>query len=32
VGYDYQSGKLTDLQSGLDDAAHQIDTDIAQSQ
>jgi multiple sugar transport system substrate-binding protein len=32
VGYDFQSGKLTDLQSGLDNAAKQIDTDIAQSQ
>jgi multiple sugar transport system substrate-binding protein len=32
VGYDYQSGKMTDIQSGLDDAAKQIDTDIAQSQ
>ncbi|MBO0845858.1 MAG: ABC transporter substrate-binding protein [Nocardioides sp.] len=32
LGYDYQSGKQTDLQSGLDTAAQQIDTDIAQSQ
>jgi multiple sugar transport system substrate-binding protein len=32
VGYDYESGKQTDLQSSLDGAAHQIDTDIAQSQ
>jgi multiple sugar transport system substrate-binding protein len=32
LGYDYQSGKQTDLQSGLDSAAKQIDTDIAQSQ
>jgi multiple sugar transport system substrate-binding protein len=32
VGYDYESGKLTDLQSGLTKAASQIDTDIAQSQ
>jgi multiple sugar transport system substrate-binding protein len=32
VGYDFQSGKQTDLQSGLDDAAHQIDTNIAQVQ
>jgi multiple sugar transport system substrate-binding protein len=32
LGYSYESGKLTDLQSGLDGAAHQIDTDIAQSQ
>jgi multiple sugar transport system substrate-binding protein len=32
LGYDYQSGKQGDLQSGLDDAAHQIDTNIAQVQ
>jgi multiple sugar transport system substrate-binding protein len=32
LGYDYESGKQTDLQSGLDDAAKQIDTDTAQSQ
>jgi multiple sugar transport system substrate-binding protein len=32
LGYDYQSGKETDLQGGLDDAAHQIDTNIAQVQ
>jgi multiple sugar transport system substrate-binding protein len=32
LGYDYQSGKQSDLQSGLDDAAHQIDTNIAQVQ
>jgi multiple sugar transport system substrate-binding protein len=32
VGYDFQSGKQTDLQSGLDDAAHQIDTNISQVQ
>ena len=32
VGYDYESGKLTDLQTGLTGAAEQIDTDIAQSQ
>src|SRR4051794_233785 len=32
LGYDYQSGKQTDLQAGLDDAAHQIDTNIAQVQ
>jgi multiple sugar transport system substrate-binding protein len=32
LGYAYESGKQTDLQSGLDGAAHQIDTDIAQSQ
>jgi multiple sugar transport system substrate-binding protein len=32
LGYNYQSGKTTDLQSGLDDAAHEIDTNIAQIQ
>jgi multiple sugar transport system substrate-binding protein len=32
VGYAYESGKLTDLQAGLDTAAKQIDTDIAQAQ
>ena len=32
LGYAYESGKLTDLQAGLDDAAKQIDTDIAQAQ
>ena len=32
LGYDYQSGKQSDLQSGLDDAAKQIDTNIAQVQ
>ena len=32
LGYAYESGKQGDLQSGLDGAAHQIDTDIAQSQ
>jgi multiple sugar transport system substrate-binding protein len=32
LGYAYESGKQTDLQSGLEEAAHQIDTDIAQSQ
>jgi multiple sugar transport system substrate-binding protein len=32
LGYDYQSGKQSDLQGGLDDAAHQIDTNIAQVQ
>jgi multiple sugar transport system substrate-binding protein len=31
VGYDYESGKVTDLQSGLQTAAEQIDTDIEQS-
>jgi len=32
LGYDYESGKVTDLQAGLDAAAKQIDTDIAQAQ
>jgi len=32
LGYAYEKGKQTDLQAGLDDAAQQIDTDIAQSQ
>ena len=32
LGYDYESGKVTDLQAGLDKAAKQIDTDIAQAQ
>jgi multiple sugar transport system substrate-binding protein len=32
LGYDYESGKQTDLQSGLEDAAKQIDTNIAQVQ
>jgi multiple sugar transport system substrate-binding protein len=32
LGYAYESGKQADLQSGLEGAAHQIDTDIAQSQ
>ena len=32
VGYAYESGKETDLQSALDAAAKQIDTDVAQSQ
>ena len=31
LGYAYESGKETDLQAGLDEAAEQIDTDIAQS-
>ncbi|MGX1474766.1 UNVERIFIED_CONTAM: multiple sugar transport system substrate-binding protein [Streptomyces canus] len=30
-GYDYESGKATDLDKGLADAAKQIDTDIAQA-
>ena len=32
LGYAYESGKQTDLQAGLDEAAEQIDTDIAQAQ
>jgi multiple sugar transport system substrate-binding protein len=32
VGYDYESGKVSDLQAALDKAAKQIDTDIAQTQ
>ena len=32
LGYAYESGKQNDLQAGLDEAAHQIDTDIAQAQ
>ncbi len=32
LGYAFESGKQTDLQAGLDKAAEQIDTDIAQSQ
>ncbi|WP_405537620.1 ABC transporter substrate-binding protein [Streptomyces sp. NBC_00075] len=31
LGYDYESGKVTDLQAGLKKAAAQIDTDIAQA-
>lgn len=31
LGYAFESGKQTDLQAGLDKAAKQIDTDIAQS-
>ncbi|MCQ9135210.1 MULTISPECIES: ABC transporter substrate-binding protein [Streptomyces] len=31
LGYDYESGKVTDLQTGLRKAAAQIDTDIAQA-
>jgi multiple sugar transport system substrate-binding protein len=31
LGYDYESGKQTDLQAGLDQAAKQIDTDTAQA-
>jgi multiple sugar transport system substrate-binding protein len=30
-GYDYESGKVTDLQAGLKKTAAQIDTDIAQA-
>ncbi|MCX3059173.1 ABC transporter substrate-binding protein [Streptomyces beihaiensis] len=31
LGYDYEKGKVTDLDKGLADAAKQIDTDIAQA-
>ncbi|MFF4982782.1 ABC transporter substrate-binding protein [Streptomyces sp. NPDC001046] len=31
-GYEYESGKATDLEAGLKKAARQIDTDIAQAQ
>lgn len=31
LGYDYESGKVTDLKAGLQKAAKQIDTDIAQA-
>jgi multiple sugar transport system substrate-binding protein len=31
VGYAYESGKQSDLQAGLQEAADQIDTDVAQS-
>ncbi|MFJ3665205.1 ABC transporter substrate-binding protein [Streptomyces sp. NPDC090106] len=31
LGYGYESGKITDLDKGLADAAKQIDTDIAQA-
>ncbi|KUO22067.1 ABC transporter substrate-binding protein [Streptomyces dysideae] len=31
LGYDYESGKVTDLKKGLQDTARQIDTDIAQA-
>ncbi|KUM72659.1 ABC transporter substrate-binding protein [Streptomyces griseorubiginosus] len=31
LGYDYESGKVTDLKKGLAAAAKQIDTDIAQA-
>jgi multiple sugar transport system substrate-binding protein len=31
LGYRYESGKVSDLQAGLDDAADQIDTDIEQA-
>ncbi len=31
LGYDYESGKVTDLKAGLQKAADQIDTDIAQA-
>ncbi|MFF0969583.1 ABC transporter substrate-binding protein [Streptomyces sp. NPDC003703] len=32
LGYDYESGKQKDLKGGLEKAAHQIDTDIAQAE
>jgi multiple sugar transport system substrate-binding protein len=32
LGYGYESGKVTDVQTGLQDAANEIDTDIAQVQ
>nr|BFD84812.1 ABC transporter substrate-binding protein [Streptomyces sp. Xyl84] len=32
LGYDYESGKQNDLKAGLEKAAHQIDTDIAQAE
>jgi multiple sugar transport system substrate-binding protein len=32
VGYDYESGKVSDLQAALEKAADQIDTDIDQAQ
>jgi enoyl-CoA hydratase/carnithine racemase len=31
LGYDYESGRITDLKAGLKKAAAQIDTDIAQA-
>jgi multiple sugar transport system substrate-binding protein len=31
LGYDYESGKVTNLDKGLADAARQIDTDLAQA-
>ncbi|MFF4207789.1 ABC transporter substrate-binding protein [Streptomyces sp. NPDC001796] len=31
LGYDYESGKVKDLKAGLESAAKQIDTDIAQA-
>ncbi|MCH5676489.1 ABC transporter substrate-binding protein [Streptomyces gilvus] len=31
LGYDYESGKVTNLKAGLESAAKQIDTDIAQA-
>ncbi|WP_367323021.1 ABC transporter substrate-binding protein [Streptomyces sp. HUAS ZL42] len=31
LGYDYESGKVTDLKAGLEKTARQIDTDIAQA-
>ena len=32
LGYGYESGKVSDLQKGLDDAADQINTDIEQAE
>jgi len=32
LGYGYESGRVTDLQAGLDNAANEIDTDIEQAQ
>jgi multiple sugar transport system substrate-binding protein len=32
LGYGYESGKVTDVQTGLEDAANEIDADIAQAQ
>jgi multiple sugar transport system substrate-binding protein len=32
LGYGYESGRVTDVQAGLEDAANEIDTDIEQAQ
>jgi multiple sugar transport system substrate-binding protein len=32
LGYDIESGKQTDIEGGLQDAAHQIDTELEQAQ